>query len=245
MNKLLGRRSFLQWSGIASTMFWFGNVAKAAEELMPAVNAVDHLLLAIDDLDRGIDWVEKNLGIKASVGGSHPGVGTRNALLSLGDKHYLEIISIDPEQKTYGFPVDVRTIQEPQLVMWAASTSDIQRVVQNATDAGIKMMGPFEGSRNRPDGKTLKWKSAFAQLEFRVNNIDPIPFFIQWDVDSIHPSTDSAKGCHLKAFEMEHPKANEVQKTLRALGLDVKVTQSQNTKLIATLDTPKGELKLS
>ncbi|HSE42256.1 MAG TPA: VOC family protein, partial [Acidobacteriota bacterium] len=152
---LMDRRSFLQWSGIATTMFWFGNHTTAAEEFMPAIDAVDHLLLAINDLNRGIAWVEKNFGVKAMIGGSHPGAGTRNALLSLGGKRYLEIIAPDPEQKTYGFPIDVRTIQEPQLVMWAAGTTNIQAVVKKATDAGLKMMGPFDGSRNRPDGRTL------------------------------------------------------------------------------------------
>jgi hypothetical protein len=245
MGKIWDRRDFLQMGGIAGTMLLIGEPMNADEKLNTAVQAADHLLLAIHDLNQGMDWAEKTFGIKAVIGGSHPGGGTRNALLSLGGKRYLEIIAPDPEQKTYTFPIDVRAIKTPQLIMWAASTSNIQSVAEKARDAGLQLMGPFDGSRARPDGKILKWKTAFVQHQFRNGNIDPIPFLIEWAPDSIHPSQDSPQGCTLDAFEIEHPQAENVRKMLSKLGLDVKVTQAANAKLIAAIKTAKGDLKLS
>lgn len=208
------------------------------------LSSVDHLLLGVANLDHGIDWVEQRTGVRAAIGGSHPGAGTRNALLSLGGAQYLEIIAPDPAQTTYGFRMDLKTMTEPRLVWWAAKVSDIEAVAKKGRDARVQMVGPRDGSRVRPDGKMLKWKSLAIASDFAVDGIDPIPFFIEWAEGTVHPSQDAPGGCTLRSFEIEHPRAAAVSDALKQIGVDVSVRQADVVALVATIETSRGQLVL-
>jgi len=208
------------------------------------LSSVDHLLLGVANLDHGIDWVEQRTGVRAAIGGSHPGAGTRNALLSLGGAQYLEIIAPDPAQTTYGFRMDLKTMTEPRLVWWAAKASDIEAVAKKGRDARVQMVGPRDGSRVRPDGKMLKWKSLAIASDFAVDGIDPIPFFIEWAEGTVHPSQDAPGGCTLRSFEIEHPRAAAVSDALKQIGVDVSVRQADVVALVATIETSRGQLVL-
>lgn len=240
---ILPRRELLRLCGAAGAACLLG-VTGMAENLTPAETAVDHLLLGVADLDRGIAWVEKLTGVKAAGGGSHPGVGTRNALASLGGRRYLEIIAPDPSQTAYNFPIDLRKLGEPRLVTWAALTADIAATANRAREAGLQFSGPRDGSRTRPDGKLLRWKTLGVQTGFGTRGVEPVPFFIEWAGDSPHPSQDSPRGCELLSFDMEHPEPAGLVGVLKKLGVEAKVRGAKEPRLRAKLKTPKGEVVL-
>lgn len=216
-----------------------------AANLRPAVTAVDHLLLGVSDLDRGIAWVEERTGVRAAAGGSHPGRGTRNALLSLGGRHYLEIIAPDPAQSTFNFQIDVRTMATPRLITWAASTTDIDAAAKSARDAGLQAMGPMHGSRQTLSGTTLKWRTLGIAHSLRAGALDPIPFFIQWGADTRHPSVDSPAGCELESLRFEHPDPQALVKTLRSVSIEANAAKAGNARIIAKLRTRKGAVELA
>ncbi len=207
-----------------------------------AKDAVDHLVLGVADLDQGIARVARMTGVKAVFGGVHPGAGTRNALLSLGRKQYLEIIAPDPAQRggTSRFG-DLTNLTDPQLLTWAVVSKDINAIARKAGDAGFKVLGPFDGSRARPDKKVLRWKT--MSVENEIGSL--IPFFIEWGEGVVHPSEDSPQGCQLFSLTMEYNNPKKVTDMLGKLGIDVNVKQSSEARLIAVLSTPKGKVELS
>jgi len=54
---------------------------------------VDHVIVSIDSLERGMAMLEQRTGVAPMMGAVHPGRGTRNALLSLGPTTYLELLA--------------------------------------------------------------------------------------------------------------------------------------------------------
>jgi hypothetical protein len=222
-----------------------GGVFMSDENLIPAKEAVDHLILGAADLDQGVAWLEKLTGVKAVIGGVHPGRGTRNALASLGRRQYLEIMAPDPAQDGAALPYDLKTLAAPRLVHWAAVTNDIDLIARKAGMAGIEVFGPRDGSRARPDGRMLKWKTLDVQNRMGGVRFMPIPFFIQWAGDSLHPSQDSPKGLELQSIEMEHPDAANMLKLLHSLGIQARIKQAKDPRLRAWLKTPNGKIELT
>jgi hypothetical protein len=212
---------------------------------VPAHRALDHLLLGVPDLDRGTAWVERLTGVRAVVGGSHPGRGTRNALLSLGARQYLEIIAPDPAQSGKVPTIDLSALPGPRLVNWAAATADIDALVARARAAGQQVLEPRDGSRVRPDGKTLQWRTLGLPGALGRGAVNPLPFFIQWAADSRHPSEDSPAGCTLQSFRIAHPTPAAVSDALKPFDVELDLTSAPEPALFATLRTPKGLIELA
>src|SRR4029079_2113852 len=83
-------------------------------------SAVDHILLGVPNLDAGMAAFEEATGVKPARGGTHPGPGTRNALVSLGNGTYLEIIA--PQEHpdaTTDMVTQLRSLTSPKLIEWA------------------------------------------------------------------------------------------------------------------------------
>jgi hypothetical protein len=217
----------------------------AAQALKPAADAVDHLLLGTRDLDAGIAWVAKTFGVKAAVGGSHPGRGSRNALIAFRQRRYLEIIAPDPAQPPENLTRNLRTLEEPRLIAWASASTDLSALAKRLQERGQRVTGPLDGARIRPDGGKLAWRTLSLEEAFEQDGADPIPFFIQWSPESSHPSQDSPQGCDVIGFAIEHPKADAVRGLLAQAGIDADVRQAKSCRLIATLDTPEGRVVLS
>jgi Glyoxalase-like domain len=233
MRTTLSRRLFLGVTGGALVVPSISLVAGEVPELL------DHLLLGCNRLDRGIAFVEDHAGVRAAFGGVHPGRGTRNALLSLGKRRYLEIIAPDPDQPDAKDPLalHLKELSDPQIVGWAVHPGELGSFAKKLRDAGVAFDGPSPGSRKRADGRVLQWQT----LTLKDNSSWLLPFFIEWSAGSLHPSADAPAGCRLIRFEAVTPEPDHLAKTSELLSLDLPITKGAKPQLRATIAGPKGE----
>jgi Glyoxalase-like domain len=240
MSQPLSRRLFLALTGGAlavPSLSWAA--AEEDDNEVPAL--LDHIILGCNDLDRGIKLVEESTGVRPAIGGVHPGRGTRNALLSLGERRYLEIIAPDPAQHEIVHFPQIREMNDPRLIGWAVHPPDIAAIAKQLRENQIAFTGPDDGSRKRPDGHVLTWKT----INLADDRHGLLPFFIEWSADSVHPSKDAPANCSLEYFEIMSADPDELSGTLKRIGLDLPVQRSDRARLRALISGPKGDLGLS
>jgi Glyoxalase-like domain len=178
---------------------------------------IDHLVYATPDVDLTVADLAERLGVRAAAGGRHPGRGTRNALIGLGPRCYLEIVGPDAEQpvpaKPRWFLID--ELREARLVAWAA-----------AAELDESRAGVLCGSRQRPDGQLLSWR-------FTGPVAGVMPFFIDWGKGP-HPADLLPREVRLLELRLEHPEPAAFGK------LGFTVHAGPRARLAATLETPRG-----
>ncbi len=202
---------------------------------------LDHLVLATQDLERTARAFAERTGTTPSIGGVHPGFGTRNVLVALGPDSYLEIIGPDPGQPKplHGRPFGIDDLRSERLRTWAVKSSDLEGERRRAAEAGLHL-GPIRAmSRSRPDGTVLSWRLTLPSV-LPAGGV--VPFLIDWGATD-NPARTAATGCRLLKLEAYHPDPEHARSWLSALDVDLPVATGP-VRLIATLDTPRGEFEL-
>ena len=204
-------------------------------------NQLDHLVFTAPDLQAGMDSIEALLGTRPVIGGQHPKWGTHNALLSLGNMVYLEVIAPDP---TLPAPTEGRLLasefnRPPHLATWVLRSESIDSLRNRAVQAGVPL-GPVEaGQRQKPDGSMLQWKLSDPHA---FPNDGLTPFLISWG-NTPHPSASLPVAGSLHKLILEHPDPETVTASLSALGVDLSVLKSDVPRVAALIQTENG-LKL-
>lgn len=181
---------------------------------------LDHLVYATPDLEESVRLLAKLTGVRPVEGGAHPGLGTRNHLLGLGELRYLEIIGPDPEQgePERPRPFGIDELTEPRLAAWAVRAADIEARVARARTLGYDP-GPIEPlSRRTPDGELLRWR-----LTYPYDTV--VPFLIDWG-RTPHPARH-LPSVPLTSLAAAHPEPQGVRRRLAALGVHLEVREGE------------------
>jgi hypothetical protein len=148
------------------------------------VYAIDHVIAVVSDLDDAAALLREHHGLASLPGGRHPGHGTGNRIVPLGDT-YLELMAVvDPDEAATS-PMGRWAIDNagPGLRIAAACvrTDDIAQV------AAVLDEEPLAMSRRTEDGELLSWH--LAGLAGMLHS--GWPFFIEWHTTD-HPGRASA-----------------------------------------------------
>lgn len=204
---------------------------------------LDHLVYAAPDLEDAVDRIEALLGVVAELGGRHPGVGTRNAIVSFGGRTYLEVVGPDPGQPDPPGPrwFGIDHLDEPRLVTWCARATDLDGLAAQARREGVELGEVRDGGRVRPDGSELRWRVTAPSAQ-RCGGV--VPFLIDW-MGSPHPGAGPGQGCRVEGLRARHPEAEAVARRLQALGCDLPVEPGPAPRLEASIRTPSGIVSLA
>jgi hypothetical protein len=144
-----------------------------------ALIELDHVLIAVSDLEAAAREVERRHGLASVEGGRHQGLGTANRIVPLGDT-YLELVAVvdEAEAAQSGFGSWVASGDLPGLLGWCVRTDDLDSV------AGRLGLPIADGERARPDGTVLRWR--MAGLERSAEEAS-LPFFIEWGAETPYP----------------------------------------------------------
>jgi hypothetical protein len=147
--------------------------------------------IVVSDLDRASRELAEAHGLTALTGGNHPGRGTANKIVPLGGD-YLELITVvdrdEAARNDHSFVLHALD-RGWRFAAWALRSDDLEADAALFRDAGVATVGPLDGSRQRPDGSVLRWRSLHP-----AGRDLAMPFLIEWEVEhGQHPGAQTVE----------------------------------------------------
>ncbi len=221
----------------AKSLFEPTSAGTVSQDDGPAMQ-IDHVILAIRDLESGMREFEDLTGVKPVYGGSHPDRDTHNAIAPLSGGMYVEILA--PKDGLDAIPDFFKNFHQLTLVGFAISVRDIERVESTVRALGLDTNGTESGSRTTPNGGLLAWRLLLINEPESFMN----PFFISWSDDSQHPSTGQRPRCELESLKLITPHKKQIERILTESGGEIQFTTIVEGPRALTIElkTPNGRI---
>ncbi len=127
------------------------------------LRGIDHLVIAVPDLDAAAEELTESLGLAFTVGGRHPGAGTINRIAFLGEP-YLELIAVDDEAAARERPIGAAALRALErgggLATYALVDDAVEVTAGELQVNGSAIGAATHGERERPDGERVEWWTA-------------------------------------------------------------------------------------
>lgn len=122
---------------------------------------LDHVVIAVRDLDGATADYVKLLGREPSWRGDHPTYGTRNTLFRI-DNTYIELLGLGGRSSgRWAGELSRRLEHGEGLYMLALGTTDVNATVREMRDAGMEVQDPHDGEGiDQMTGARRAWRNA-------------------------------------------------------------------------------------
>lgn len=193
---------------------------------------VDHVSYAAeqDGLMATAERLSALIGVEPVDGGVHPRFGTRNVILPLAHRNYVEVVEVldhpASDKAPFGQAVRARSEAGGGWLGWVIAVDDLHEAEERLGREAVA------GNRHRPDGVELKWR----QIGVKGLMADPqLPFFIQWEDMDLHPSSGAETDVSLGSLEI----AGDPERVREWLGLPENFEPRRiNFEFVAPRGTP-------
>jgi len=220
--------------------WWMTTGRDEAAARSEAVSGIDHVIVAVPDLEAAVADFEAQTGLRPYSGGAHPGLGTANYLLPIGHRTYLEIIGPDPTlDAPTGRGAEYISLTAPRLAGFALAESDFEAIASRARDLGVELDAPAAGSRQTPAGQLLTWQALGLPTDPFG---DQMVFAIDWG-NTIHPADNGPALATLESVRITTPNSEQAILILQRLfDADVFIEKGEKAATAVRLELPTGTL---
>lgn len=194
----------------------------------------DHIAIAAETLDEGVEAVEAALGVALAGGGPHAHMATHNRLLGLGDL-YLEVIAADPGAPRPFWPrwFDLDNFSgKPRLTNWVAGCNNLS--------AAVALCPKGIGNPAQLQRGDYRWQMAIP-ADGKLPFDGAFPALIEWQGE-LHPARALPESnLRLTELEITHPEAEALAAALSPLIDDSRIHIQQGPRTMrASFVTPHG-----
>lgn len=207
---------------------------------------LDHIVLGIDDLEKGIEALEHLTGVRAKFDGRDARLGTQSAVIGLGENAFLEIMAPDPKADPALVEPGYKSMILDRLdtfdtltpFLWAVGTSNLERTRWIARRAGSYPSEIESGTRERGWGRSTQWTWAHVTRPHTY----VLPIFVQWNADTKPPQKRAPEGCRLVQLKLYARIFKSVHSLLAAMQVAVALEGAQTESIDVVLECPEGEV---
>lgn len=210
---------------------------------------LDHVTFAVgpQGLDATTEKLGSLLGSSFVDGGVHPRFGTRNRILPLRNRQYLEVVEVldhpAADKMAFGQVVRARSEAGGGWLHWCLAVEELAEVEERMGRHAVP------GNRHRPDGFNLEWH----QIGTSSMKADPqLPYVTRWDIaPEEHPSQAAPSDVELVQMEIAgDPQrvadwlGETVFDALESIKVDWAAPNGMPGILAVTFRTPHGDVRI-